>query len=784
MPFDEGWLFRLDDRDDLAQAALDDTGWATIDLPHDWSLGDLTPNVGEVSGPFTRSATGRTATGFTRGGQGWYRKHFRMPHDPAREKVELTFGGVYLECDVFLNGAHLGGNVHGYILFTFDLTPHLHAEDDNVLAVRVRNLGRNSRWYSGSGIYRGVSIERVPSRARIARDGVFARTTVIADGLAEIVVDTELEGDCAGCDLVHRIIDGDGRIVVRSSGPAKAAGQRTLRLKAPRLWSPDRPLLYRIETDLVENGQALHTAAFDFGVRIISFDARRGMTINGAPFKLRGGCIHHDNGLLGACAFADADERRVRLLKARGFNAIRSAHNPASRSLRQACDRLGMLLIEEAFDVWHVPKEPQDFALHFREHWAEAIGAMVRSARNHPCVIMWSIGNEIPDRGSDEGLAWQWRLANAVKTLDPTRPVTAGLNGVLGQEVIAEAGTARPGHAGLIDNASTVFLDLPGFNYRLDDIAREQGEHPERVVYASETFPREMFDYAALSERMPSFLGEFVWTAMDYIGEAGIGATAFIKVGSPPFYFADWPWVNAWCGDIDLIGGQKPASLARDVAWGLSPLEIAVQRPAPEGTFAWTSNWGWRDEAASWTWPGHEGRELAVSVYTRGDRVELHLNGRKVAETAIKPADKCMASLRVPYAAGKLEAVAWLAGKLIGRRQLETVGPAAGLRLALEPLSRRGPGEALAYVRVEVVDAAGRILPDEDRPIALDVKGAGRLAALGNANPRATGSIRSGQSRTFGGRALAIVRATSLGEVRAVARCEGLAEAGLSFRFA
>lgn len=770
MPFNEGWLFRLDDGEDLAAAALDDSDWNHVDLPHDWSLDDLTPGKPEdVSGPFSRRAIGKTATGFTQGGQGWYRKHFRPWHNPASEKLELTFDAVYLECDVFLNGHRLGGEVHGYVPFTLDLTPHLKPGEDNVLAVRVRNLGRNSRWYSGSGIYRPVTIETVPVRARIARDGVFARTTRLTRGKAEIAIDTHIEGDCAGLDLVHRIVDADGRVVAVSKGQAARDSQRVLALRSPRLWSPDTPALYRIETELVAGSQQLHAAAFDFGVRIIFFDSHRGMTINGKQVKLRGGCIHHDNGLLGACAFADADERRVRLLKARGFNAVRSAHNPASGSLREACDRLGMLLIEEAFDVWHVHKEPQDFALHFRERWEAVIRAMVLPARNNACVIMWSIGNEIPDRASDEGIAWEWKLANAVKKLDATRPVTAGLNGVLGQEVIAAEGTARPGRTGLADNASTVFLDVPGYNYRLDDIEREQAGHPERVVYASETFPREVFDYAALADRAPWFLGEFVWTAMDYVGEAGIGATAFIKNGNPPFYIAGWPWVNAWCGDIDLIGEQKPASLARDVAWGLSSLEMTVRRPAPDGTFAWTSNWGWPDEAASWTWPGYEGRALMLRVYTRAERVELHLDGRRIAERAMTAADKSVATFEVPYAPGTLEAVAYEGGRIVGRRQLVTTGPAASLRLMLEPLSGRGAGESLAYLRLEVLDAGGRVLPDDDRAVSLAVAGAGRLAALGNANPLTTGPIRSGKSRTFRGRALGIVRSTGAGVVTVTA---------------
>ncbi|HEX7742966.1 MAG TPA: glycoside hydrolase family 2 TIM barrel-domain containing protein, partial [Sphingobium sp.] len=501
-------------------------------------------------GPFDKKAIGATATGFAVGGEGWYRKHFRVDGFPADARVEIVFDGIYLESDVFLNGRKLGGNVHGYLPFSVDLTPHLDRKGDNVLAVRVRNLGRNSRWYSGSGLYRPVTLDILPAGTRIARWGVAAWTRTLSGGAAEIDVTTTLEDVAGEGQLVTRLVDVNGKVVAEASSIAGPEVKQTLKVRGPRLWSPDAPNLYRLETQVRRGGKVVDQLTQPFGVRIVTFDPQRGMAVNGKVMKLRGGCIHHDNGLLGARAFADADDRRVRLMKARGYNAVRSSHNPASRSLRDACDRLGMLLIEEAFDAWHERKEPQDFSVQFRDHWQEVIRGMVLSARNSPSVIMWSIGNEIPYRATDEGVQWEWRLANAVRRIDPTRPVTAALNGGLGGEMIAAEGTARPGFAGKVDNASTLFLDVPGYNYRFADIEREQVKHPDRIVYASETFPREVFDYRGLMDRAPYFLGEFVWTAMDYIGEAGLGATVRLKAKSAPFYFATWPWVNAWCGDI------------------------------------------------------------------------------------------------------------------------------------------------------------------------------------------------------------------------------------------
>ncbi len=784
IPFDDGWKFHRGGGDGFEQAGFDDSAWPIVDLPHDWSVEDVPGGVEPSQiGPFDKRAIGKGATGFTVGGEGWYRKRFRVADYAPDARIELAFDGIHLESDLFLNGRSVAGNVHGYIPFTVDLTPYIDRKGDNIVAVRVRNEGRNTRWYAGSGIYRPVTLDVLPGRCHIARWGVAAWTRRFADGHAEIDLTTSLSGDTAGHEIVTRLIDGDGRTAAQGRVVASGVVRQTLTLQGPRLWSPDHPNLYRLETELRRDDKVVDKLEQPFGVRIVTFDPARGMAINGNVIKLRGGCVHHDNGLLGACAFRDADERRIRLLKQRGFNAIRSAHNPASRSLRETCDRLGMLMIEEAFDAWHEHKEPQDFSIHFREHWEDVIAGMVLPARNSASVIMWSIGNEIPLRASDEGVEWEWKLANAVKALDPTRPVTAGLNGVLGQEMIAGADTARPGLAGKVDNASTIFLDVPGYNYRLDDIEREHSSHPERVVYGSETFAREVFDYAALMDRAPYFLGEFLWTAMDYIGEAGLGATAFLKNGSPPYYFAAWPWVNAWCGDLDLIGRQKASSLARDVAWGLSSVTMTVQRPTPEGTFPWTANWGWPDELASWNWDGHEGSPLKVRIYTPGDKVQAILNGQVVGEKVLAAGDRMTAELPVPYAAGTLEAVAWKDGKIMGRTRLDTAGEAASLRVSAEPLSGRRGRDALAYLNIAVVDAGGRVLPDDMRPVTLALEGSGELAAFGSANPQAVGSLKANHTRTFRGRALAILRGRGKGTLRVTVNSPGLPAASATIAF-
>ena len=498
---------------------------------------------------------------------------------------------------------------------------------------------------------------------------------------------------------------------------------------------------------------------------------------------LRGGCIHHDNGLLGACAFAQADERRIRLLQARGYNAIRSSHNPASRVLRGVCDRLGMLMIDEAFDMWHVSKLPEDYGTHFGTDWEVSLTAMVRSARNSPSVIMWSIGNEIPMRSTAEGVEWEWKLANAVRRIDPTRPATAAINGLLGPLLKASAATARPGKAGQVDNASVIFLDVPGYNYRLEDFERDHAEHPDRIMYGSETFPSEAWDYRELCARAPYVLGEFVWTAMDYLGEAGIAAPSNLSVGGAAIGLAGWPWMVSWCGDVDLIGDQKAPSRYRDVVWGRSKLELAVQRPLPEGKKEYLSTWGWPDELHQWNWDSRDGKPMTVRAYTPGDRVELLLNGRHVGEKTLKHEDKLRAEFTIPYQPGVLEAVAYAGGREIARRKLETVGSPARLRVTTERSKIGRTRQDLAYVAIEILDAQGRRVADAERKLTVRVEGPAELAGFGSANPHAVGSFQASSAQSFRGRALAILRAKpGKGPVRVIVQADGLEGASVTLR--
>lgn len=777
--FDLGWKFRRGEGEGFEAPGLDDSGWRAVDLPHDWSIEDLPADAGKtIVGPFDKAAVGGGATGFAVGGDGWYRKRFRLAA-PAGGRVEILFDGVYMASDVWLNGHHLGAHPNGYTPFAYDLTPYLAADGDNLIAVRVRTRGLNSRWYSGSGIYRHVWLDVLAQPARVERWGVGVVTRRITDAGAEIEITTRLQ-DCAGLALTTRVKDETGRTVWEVTGQAQPEVRQVTTIPQPRLWSPETPALYTVETDIELGTTRLDHLSTPFGVRVVTIDAKQGMTLNGQPIKLRGGCIHHDNGLLGAAAFDDAEDRKVRLLKARGYNALRPSHNPYSPAFLSACDRHGMMVVAETFDAWLSPKLPQDYSVDFKDQWRSDLTSIVLSQRNHPSVVMWSIGNEIPNRNLPSGVETQWRLANEVHRLDPTRPVTAAINDFPGRLVTPSAATARPGRGGVPDQASTVFLDVVGYNYKLRKYEADHARFPDKVFVGTESFPKDVFAIWELTDRSPWLIGDFVWTAMDYLGEAGIGGSVDGQGGMGGL--GAWPEVVSRCGDIDLIGNQKAASRARDVVWGLSPLEIGVQKPPPEGKREFTRPWGWSDERQSWTWPGAEGRPLAVRVYTAGDRVELRLNGKTLESRPVNPADLKHVEFKVSYAPGTLEVAAFRGAAEIGRRKLTTTGAPAAIRLTPEGKTGRGRGD-VSYVAVEVVDAHGQVTPDVAKALKLSISGPAELVGFGSASPFATGSLQSPSAQTWDGRALAILRGLGrAGEVRIQARGEGLKSGAATLR--
>lgn len=767
--FDADWRFLRGDAPGAEAPAFDDAAWRGLDVPHDWSIEDLSPAPpptapGEKTptriGPFAPDENpSHHFTGHTLGGIGWYRKSFTVGEADAGKQVAVRFDGVYMNAELWINGHRLGEHPHGYTAFEFDLTPHLRpAGEPNLLAVRVRNEGRNTRWYAGSGIYRHVWLT-VRDAVHVPTWGLFVTTPEVSREQALVKISADLRNAAApGAQPIPatvraRVRDAAGRVVGESTGSVFLAADETraterfIHVATPALWSPDSPTLYVAEFELSVAGRVTDTVITRFGIRSISADAERGFRLNGEPLKLKGGCIHHDNGPLGAAAIDRAEERKVELLKASGFNAVRTSHNPPSSAFLDACDRLGLLVIVEAFDQWTRSKErnEQDYHRFFAEWSDRDLAAMVRRDRNHPSVIMWSIGNEIPEQFQAEATAR--RLRAGVLAHDPTRFVTQG--------VCTDWGKVIKNWDALSDPGFTQ-LDIAGYNYLPEKYEGDHARHPRRVMYGSESFPKDAYDYWALVEKHPYIIGDFVWTAMDYLGEAGIGHRVLSGDQNP--FFMPWPWFNAWCGDIDLIGVKKPQSFYRDVVWRRSPLEIAVHEPLPEGQTEVLSWWGWPAQRRSWTWPGNEGRPLKVSVYSRCDTVRLELDGRVVGESPVSGDTKLTATFDVPYAPGELRAFGLVNGKVVAQTALQTVGAPAAIRLVADRAAIRADRDDLAYVAIEIVDADGRLVPHAKVPLRLAVSGAGELAGHASAVPNEPASFRAPQRETFEGRALAILR--------------------------
>jgi beta-galactosidase len=794
--FDSDWLFQRGPALDAHLPEFDDSRWRRLDVPHDWSvepLGDSAPesagcpdaswsrcDAPDRVGPFDRQASvGGAKTAFTVGGIGWYRKHFLVADlDPGRQ-VEVRFDGVYMNADVWLNGRHLGTQRYGYSSFAFDLTPHLHGGDrPNVLVVRVRNEGDNSRWYTGSGIYRHVWLTVSPA-IRIALWGVALTTDELEGDTARLSATIEIENrERAARDVSIEldIFDPQGRRAggigreVRVLKHSQAVATVSIRLNAPQRWSPETPQLYSARTRLRVADRVVDCTETLFGVRTVIMDAEHGLRLNGRPLKLHGACVHSDHGLLGAAAIDGAEQRKVELLKSNGFNAVRCAHNAFAPAFLDACDRAGLLVIEEAFDQWGVGKSPDDYHRTFAADWRGDLTAMIRRDRNHPSLLMWSIGNEIPEKVGTAGRLRAEQLRDEVERLDPTRAVTAAVDA---------GGKIRPfaRDKWMPFQPAFLALDVGGYNYRWEQFEPDHLDYPQRVMYGSESLPMDAAAIWRLVERNNFVIGDFVWSGMDYLGEAGIGIVYLGDNPVPPP--GEYPLYGSSCGDLDLTGQKRAQSHYRDVLWRRSTLELLVKRPTPPGQTEQVRGWAWSDEIKSWTWPAALGRMLTVQVYSRAWEVSLHLNGREVGRA--RPDDRHTASFELAYEPGTLLAAAYAKdGARIATTVLETVGRPARLRIALDRAQLRNDRNELAYATVEVLDAEGRFVPDAAVGLRISVEGPIELAACGNADTRDVVSFRNVAPRAFRGRALAILRPVwRTGRARLTVQSPGLAPASV-----
>jgi beta-galactosidase len=744
--FDFNWRFHRGAIKTAMNPAFDDSQWRAVDLPHDWSIEDI-PGT---HSPFDESAVNQENGGFTVGGIGWYRKTFKI--DPALKGKTFTivFDGVYMNAQVWLNGRSLGTNPYGYTSFYFDITDRILFDKDNVIAVKVANEGENTRWYSGSGIYRHVWL-KINSAIHVATWGTEI-TTPQADAYnASVKVKTTLENkgnSDAEIILKTTLIDRNGvpaaTLETKKSiikGEIWTADQ-LFEIKNPDLWSVENPNLYKALSEVSVGAEKVDSYETSFGIRTISFDPVKGFRLNGVPMKLRGGCVHHDNGPLGSASYDRAEERRVKILKDNGYNAIRCAHNPPSPAFLEACDRLGMLVIDEAFDMWREGKMYFDYHLYFDNWWEKDIKSMVMRDRNHPSIIMWSIGNEIPNRQDPEVVKVSGMLADYVRNLDPTRPITAAVN------MVSEK----------MDPYFSTF-DIAGYNYARNSYVPDHERKPERVIVATESFPLEAFDYWMGVVDNPFVIGDFVWTSFDYMGEASIGWMGFSQLES---FF---PWNLAYCGDIDICGWKRPQSYYRDVLWKENQLSVFVKPPVPSFAPEQKRQWTWQDVISDWNWTGYESKPFEVTVYSSCEQVELFLNGKSLGKKSTNRDSRFMAVWEVPYQPGSLRAVGYKGRKQVNISELTTSSGPAIVKVTPDRLKISANSQDLTYVTVELTDKNGIVDPKSENLVRFSIEGPGTIIGVGNANPISTESCSRPERKAWHGRCLVIIKSENKGGI-------------------
>ncbi|MBP3478438.1 MAG: DUF4982 domain-containing protein [Oscillospiraceae bacterium] len=768
-----GWLFY---KDGCRQSAR------LLDLPHDAMLAETRqPELPKGSG-----------SGFFPGGKYWYEKTIFGEESYAERTVILEFEGVYMNSTVLLNGEEVGGWVYGYTNFYVDLTGKLLVGQDNVITVIADNSQQpNSRWYSGSGIYRDVNLY-VGHREHIVPDGIRVKTLSHAPAVLEVAVEAVKAGDT---EVVIEIMDGE--TVIACSGGEKAA----LTVPDAKLWNAECPNLYTVRVTLQKNGAILDESHIRTGIRSLAWDSSAGLQVNGKTVKLRGGCIHHDHGPLGACSYDKAEYRRVKKLKALGYNAIRYAHNPSSRILLEVCDELGMYVLDETFDQWKLPQSDKDYAIYFDKEWMKDVKALIRKDFSHPSVIMYCIGNEITDTGLPHGALIAKMINDVFKAEDPTRPTTIAINPMLtvlarkmaeakaqGAENQGSMGSAEVNDivtllpkilAGITPESLEALLkdllqhvDIAGYNYSAHLLEGTHALVPDRVILHSETFPCRIADGWKIVERNDSIIGDFMWTAWDYLGEAGVGEPTYGTTQAP--FSKEYPCQNAAIGAVDLTGEPEPFAYYVATLWGAYDKPYLAVRPLDHAGEEYTlGKWRATDAVHSWSWPGQEGKTTDVEVYTKAQEVELICNGISLGR---KATENCKAVFQAVYTPGKLEAVAYDAsGSEQGRGALITAQAETKLTICAEETKIRANGEDLAYVSVEITDNAGIRKMLSDRKITVSVSGAGRLAAVGSAACRTEESYLGDSFTTYNGRMIAIVRSTGLqGTITVTAAAEGL----------
>lgn len=752
-----------------------------VNLPHDAMILELRD----------KNSRNGSHTGYFPGGVYTYTKKFFVPEEYKNKTMVVEFEGVYMNTMVYVNGALAGKCPYGYSNFYIKLDQFLKYGSENEIRVVVKNSAEpNSRWYSGSGIYRYVNLLE-GELLHIGIDGIKITTLDIDNDEAVIEVMTILENESLNTQQVilkTEIKDEKGNLVTSDSTKVtvykndSAIVRQRLYIENPKLWSLESPNLYYCYSKVISDNRLIDEDVNHFGIRKLQLSRRDGLKINGEIIKLRGACIHHDNGVIGACSFAKAEERRVRILKEAGFNAIRMAHNPASKVLLNTCDRLGMLVMDEAFDAWNISKTDYDYGNYFTEWWKEDIKRMIDKDYNHPSVIIYSIGNEIPDIGNRHGSVWARRIAEYIRSLDKTRYITSGVNGLIAistkmDEILKSISPqnneftsnmaetigklmVHPIIDEITEEAFSV-LDIAGYNYMESRYEMDGTKYPNRIICGTETAPPSIDRNWSLVKKNSYVIGDFTWTGWDYIGEAGVGKIEYDS-GDNTGFFAGYPWYLANCGDIDICGFRRPQSFYREIVWGLRKEPyIAVENPAYYGKKPIVTQWSWTNVTDSWTWQEEFiGKPIKVEVYSASEIVELYINGKLIGSKPAGEGNRFRAIFETIYEPGEILAVSYTNGKEDGRCSLRTAGPPEIIYAKPDKTEMIANGDDLVFIEIELQDKEGNINQLDNKKVRIDIKGPGIIQGFGSADPKSTENFYDRERTTYLGKALAVIRST------------------------
>lgn len=758
-----------------------------ITLPHDSLIGeDRSPD--SANGPDTAWYDGDTYI---------YTKHLEAPAGWRGKSVLLELEGVSPNGVVFVNDQFAGDCNYAYSDYKINIGKYLQYGQQNEIKVIARGkLTQTSRWYVGGGLCRPVWL-LVGEDVQIAPEGVRITTRNVAEGVATMGVEIRVRQNVPGSRKVHlelELYTPEGAVAAADCIPVTLFDQEPviaasrMDVADPALWSPELPDLYTAVVRLKDGETVVEEQRIPFGIRTLTLSRAHGLQLNGETIKLRGGCIHHDNGLLGGISLKDAEVRRIRRMKAAGFNAVRSAHNPASSALLEACDEVGMLVMDELFDVWNTSKRDHDYSMFFGRNWQEDMASFVEKDYNHPCVVLYAVGNEIPETGTPGGAAQNRQMANALRALDATRPVVNCINGMFSvmprmRELLADVTDGATEIPDDINALMTMFdanidalmchdvvtqateetfagVDVCGYNYMASRYAPDGVRYPNRVILGSETNPDKIGYNWPLVESMDHVIGDFCWTGWDYIGEAGVGKNDYELTFA---MYGPWPWYLAYCGDFDICGNRRPQSFYREIVYGLRQTPyVCVERPEHYNQPKYTTNWTWPDVIESWTWPGFEGKPTHVEVYAACKEIALYCNGKLLEKKPVGEEMPNKAVFDVIYTPGKLTAVGLDGETVVGEMTLATAEPAKDIALVSEQTQVPADPMSLAYLELSLVDGAGRLNPSAKAQVTLRVTGPAVLAGFGSADPRSLEKFSDTTRTTFDGRALAVLR--SVGE--------------------